>query len=148
MWYFDTSVIYPQWFCKVKIVIIPPRFVLQQYLWDITIQPAGLIFVVRAAHRLGENRSETGLLASSKPPIICSVVTVPIFHINTCNNYMNPLCILCSYTYISLFVAFTPQVSLHFITWIVSQTRIFEQLQCQKPWLAITNYNAVTQILM
>ena len=28
-----------KWFCSVKFVIIPPCFVQQQYLWDITIQP-------------------------------------------------------------------------------------------------------------
>ena len=40
LWYFDTSVTYGQWFRKVKFVVIPPRFVLQQYLWNIAIQPA------------------------------------------------------------------------------------------------------------
>ena len=38
--YFDTSVTYPQWFRRVKFVLIPPRFVQQQYLWNIAIQPA------------------------------------------------------------------------------------------------------------
>ena len=27
LWYFDTSVTYPQWFCRVKFVVKPPRFV-------------------------------------------------------------------------------------------------------------------------
>ena len=39
LWYFDTSVTYPRWFRRVKFVVIPPRFVLQQYLWNIVIQP-------------------------------------------------------------------------------------------------------------
>ena len=38
LWYFDTSVTYPQWFRRVKIVL--PRFVWQQYLGNITMQPA------------------------------------------------------------------------------------------------------------
>ena len=38
--YFDTSVTYPQWFRRVKFVVIPPRFVYQQYLRYIAIQPA------------------------------------------------------------------------------------------------------------
>ena len=38
--YFDTSVTYPQWFRRVKFVLIPPRFVQQQYLGNIAIQPA------------------------------------------------------------------------------------------------------------
>ena len=40
LWHFDTSVTYPQWFRRVKFVVIPPRFVKQQYLWNIAIQPA------------------------------------------------------------------------------------------------------------
>ena len=40
LWYFGTSVTYPPWFCIVKLVVIPPRFVQQQYLWNIAIQPA------------------------------------------------------------------------------------------------------------
>ena len=39
LWYFDTLVIYPQWFRRVKFVVIPPCFVYQQYLWNIAIQP-------------------------------------------------------------------------------------------------------------
>ena len=39
-WYFDTSVTYPQWFLRFKIVLIPPHFVQQQYLRNIAIQPA------------------------------------------------------------------------------------------------------------
>ena len=27
LWYFDTSVMYPQWFRRVKFVVLPPRFV-------------------------------------------------------------------------------------------------------------------------
>ena len=38
--YFDASVTYPQWFRSVKFVVIPPRFVEQQCLWNIAIQPA------------------------------------------------------------------------------------------------------------
>ena len=40
LWYFDTSITCPQWFRRVKFVLIPPRFVQQQYLWNIAIQPA------------------------------------------------------------------------------------------------------------
>ena len=40
LWYFDTSVTYSQWFRRAKLVVIPPRFVLQQYLWNIAIHPA------------------------------------------------------------------------------------------------------------
>ena len=40
LWYFDTLVTYIQWFRRVKFVVIPPRFVKQQYLWNIAIQPA------------------------------------------------------------------------------------------------------------
>ena len=35
LWYFDISVIRPHRFCWVKFVLIPPCFVLQQYLWNI-----------------------------------------------------------------------------------------------------------------
>ena len=35
--YFDTSVTYPKWFRRVKFVLIPPRFVQQQYLWNTAI---------------------------------------------------------------------------------------------------------------
>ena len=55
LWYFDTSVTYPIDFA-VKFVLIPPRFIYQQHLWNIAIQPAvvmthELIYGVRAAHR-------------------------------------------------------------------------------------------------
>ena len=40
LWYFDTPVTYPQWFRRVKFVLIPPRFIQQQYLWNIAIEPA------------------------------------------------------------------------------------------------------------
>ena len=40
LWYFGTSVTYPPWFRRVNLVVIPPRFILQQYLWNIAIQPA------------------------------------------------------------------------------------------------------------
>ena len=40
IFYFDISVIYLQGFHIVKFVIIPPYFILQQYLWNIAIQPA------------------------------------------------------------------------------------------------------------
>ena len=40
LWYFDTSVTYPQWFCRVKFAIIPQRVVLQRHLWNIAIQSA------------------------------------------------------------------------------------------------------------
>ena len=40
LWYFGTSVTYPPWFRRVKLVVIPPRFIKQQYLWNISIQPA------------------------------------------------------------------------------------------------------------
>ena len=39
LWYFGTSVTYPPWFRRVKLVVIPPRFIWQQYLWNIVIQP-------------------------------------------------------------------------------------------------------------
>ena len=38
--YFGTSVTYPPWFHRVKLVAIPPRFISQQYLWNIAIQSA------------------------------------------------------------------------------------------------------------
>ena len=40
LWYFDTSVTYPQWCRGVKFVIIPPHFVWQQYLWNVAIPQA------------------------------------------------------------------------------------------------------------
>ena len=40
LWYFDTSVIYLQWFRRVRFVVLTPRFVWPQYLWNIAIQPA------------------------------------------------------------------------------------------------------------
>ena len=40
LWYFGTSVTYPHFYRRVKFVVIPPRFVYQQYLWNIAIQPA------------------------------------------------------------------------------------------------------------
>ena len=40
LWYFGTSVTYRPWFRRVKLVVIPPRFILHQYLWNIAIQPA------------------------------------------------------------------------------------------------------------
>ena len=40
LWYFDTSVTYSQWFRTLKFVLILPRFIQQQYLWNIVIQPA------------------------------------------------------------------------------------------------------------
>ena len=40
LWYFGTSSIYPPWFHRVKSVVIPLHFILQQYLWNIAIQPA------------------------------------------------------------------------------------------------------------
>ena len=39
LWYFDIKAIYLQGCCRVKFVIIPPGFVMQQYLWNIAIQP-------------------------------------------------------------------------------------------------------------
>ena len=39
LWYFDSSVTYPQWVRRVKFVVVPPRFALQQYLWNIAMQP-------------------------------------------------------------------------------------------------------------
>ena len=30
----------PPWFRRVKLVVIPPRFIKQQYLWNIAVQPA------------------------------------------------------------------------------------------------------------
>ena len=38
LWYFDTSVTYPQWFRKVKFVVKLLRFVKQQCLWNIAIK--------------------------------------------------------------------------------------------------------------
>ena len=40
LWYFGTSVTYPPWLRRVKLVVIPPRFLKQQYLWNIAIQLA------------------------------------------------------------------------------------------------------------
>ena len=40
LWYFGTSVTYPPRFHRVKLVVIPPRFIWQQYLWNIAIQLA------------------------------------------------------------------------------------------------------------
>ena len=40
LWHFGTSVTYPPWFRRVKLVVIPPCFVYQQYLWNIPIQQA------------------------------------------------------------------------------------------------------------
>ena len=40
LWYFDTLVMYSQWFPRVKFVVIPPCFAQQQYLWNIAIQQA------------------------------------------------------------------------------------------------------------
>ena len=39
LWYFGTWITYPPWF-RVKLVVIPPRFIQQHYLWNIAIQPA------------------------------------------------------------------------------------------------------------
>ena len=40
LWYFGTSVTYRPWLRIVKLVVIAPRFVLQQYLWNIATQLA------------------------------------------------------------------------------------------------------------
>ena len=40
MVFWHTSNIFPPWFHRVKLVVIPPRFVQQQYLWNIAIQSA------------------------------------------------------------------------------------------------------------
>ena len=40
LWYLDTSITYPQWLHAVKFVVIWPHLILQQYLWNIAIQPA------------------------------------------------------------------------------------------------------------
>ena len=71
LWYFDTCVTYPQWFRRVKFVVITPRFVLHQYLWNIAIQPAVKGYNSWAnlgcsgCSPLGENSCETGLLEES-----------------------------------------------------------------------------------
>ena len=39
-WHIGNQITYPRWFRRVKFVVIPPRFVWQQYLWNIAIQPA------------------------------------------------------------------------------------------------------------
>ena len=58
----------PQCSRGVKIVVIPPRFVKQQYLWNIAIQPAVCCYNSWAnlpcsgCSPLGENCCETGLL--------------------------------------------------------------------------------------
>ena len=64
----DTSVIHPQLFRRVKFVIMSPRFVKQQYLRNIAIQPAVSCYNLWANIRcsgcspVGENRCETKLL--------------------------------------------------------------------------------------
>ena len=40
LWYFGTSVTYPPWFRRVKLVVIPLRFIKQHFLWNIAIQLA------------------------------------------------------------------------------------------------------------
>ena len=56
------------WFRRVKLVVIPPRVILQQYLWDIVIRPAVGCYNSWANLRcsgcypLGGNYCETGLL--------------------------------------------------------------------------------------
>ena len=72
----DISVIYPQGFHRLKLVIIPPYFIKQQYLWNITIQP--ILFCLEAnmccsdCSPIGENDCETGLLDD---------IIVVIFHV-------------------------------------------------------------------
>ena len=80
LWYFDTSVTYPQWFRRVKFVLIPPRFVQQQYLLNIVIQPAVGCYnwwaniQCSGLSPLGEIRCETGLLTHRHQPCrTCSV---------------------------------------------------------------------------
>ena len=57
LWYFDTSVIYPQWFRRVKFVIIPPRlhcsiiWEISLYNWQLVVITYELKYVARAAHR-------------------------------------------------------------------------------------------------
>ena len=77
LWYFGTSVTYPPppppppppWFRKVKLVVIPTRFIYQQYLWNIAIQPAVGCYNSWAnlqcwsCYPLGEKYGETSLLA-------------------------------------------------------------------------------------
>ena len=71
-WYFDTSVTYPQWFRRVKFVVISPRFVQPLYLWNIAIQLAVDCYNSWANLRcsgcspLGENYCEMGLLKAFK----------------------------------------------------------------------------------
>ena len=68
LWSFDISVICPYRVRTVKFILICPCFVWQQYLWNIAIQPSvscdnvELIHVVGAAHRLGKNLCEMGVL--------------------------------------------------------------------------------------
>ena len=64
---FWTPVTYPQWIRRAKLVVIPPHFVWQQYLWNIAIQPAVGCYNLWANLRcwryvpLGEKYCETGL---------------------------------------------------------------------------------------
>ena len=71
LWYFDTSVTYPQWFRRVKYVVIPPRFLSQQYLWNIAIHPAVGCFNSWANSRCSGcsplGGCETGLLIHNSP---------------------------------------------------------------------------------
>ena len=74
LWYFGTSATYPPppppppWFRWVKLVVIAPRFIYQQYLWNTAKQPAVGCYNPWANLRcsgcypLGEKYCETGLL--------------------------------------------------------------------------------------
>ena len=48
LWYFNISSICPHKFQRVKFVLILPCFVLQQYLWNIAIQPSVSCYYVWA----------------------------------------------------------------------------------------------------
>ena len=56
LWYYDTSVIYPQGFRRIKFVITPPRFVYQQYLWNVR----------RTLHDCPSQMNENLLISNSK----------------------------------------------------------------------------------
>ena len=68
----------PPLFRRVKLVVIPPRFIEQQYLWNIAIQPAVGCYKPWANLRcsgcypLGEKYCETGLLCVISGSIVGS----------------------------------------------------------------------------
>ena len=71
LWYFGISVICTHRFRRVRLVIIPPCFVWQQYLWNIALQPSVGCYKAWVNSRykgcspLGENHCEVGLFSMS-----------------------------------------------------------------------------------